>query len=92
VLSPVSSSELNEFVGSLQDALHESALEYYVAHSKRVRRKRNRHNHGSIIPTPHLSAGSGSGRPLGPQGWAVRYEYKMATFAEFRDEQEVARK
>ncbi|KAJ1300005.1 hypothetical protein OPQ81_011839 [Rhizoctonia solani] len=93
VLSPVSSSELNEFVGSLQDALHESALEYYVAHSKRVRRKRNRHNHSSIVPTPsHLSAGSGSGRPLGPQGWAVRYEYKMATFAEFRDEQEVARK
>ncbi|KAG8690818.1 hypothetical protein FRC11_008923 [Ceratobasidium sp. 423] len=93
VLSPVSSSELNEFVGSLQDALHESALEYYVAHSKRVRRKRNRHNHGSTVPTPTpLSAGSGSGRPLGPQGWAVRYEYKMATFAEFRDEQEVARK
>ncbi|KAH7329744.1 Foie gras liver health family 1-domain-containing protein [Rhizoctonia solani] len=93
VLSPVSSSELNEFVGTLQDALHESALEYYVAHSKRVRRKRNRHNHGSSIPAPsHLPAGSGSGRPLGPQGWAVRYEYKMATFAEFRDEQEVARK
>ncbi|EUC61804.1 glutathione transferase omega-1 [Rhizoctonia solani AG-3 Rhs1AP] len=93
VLSPVSSSELNEFVGTLQDALHESALEYYVAHSKRVRRKRNRHNHGSTVPAPsHLSAGSGSGRPLGPQGWAVRYEYKMATFAEFRDEQEVARK
>ncbi|CAE6461506.1 unnamed protein product [Rhizoctonia solani] len=92
VLSPVSSSELNEFVGSLQDALHESALEYYVAHSKRVRRKRNRHNHGSIIQASHLSTGSGSGRPLGPQGWAVRYEYKMATFAEFRDEQEVARK
>ncbi|GAB1526652.1 hypothetical protein RhiTH_009824 [Rhizoctonia solani] len=92
VLSPVSSSELNEFVGSLQDALHESALEYYVAHSKRVRRKRNRHNHSSMVPTSHLSSGSGSGRPLGPQGWSVRYEYKMATFAEFRDEQEVARK
>ncbi|KAB5589557.1 Glutathione transferase omega-1 [Ceratobasidium theobromae] len=95
VLSPVSSSELNEFVGSLQEALHESALEYYVAHSKRVRRKRNRHNHGSTVPIPpssHLSSGSGSGRPLSGQGWAVRYEYKMATFAEFRDEQEVARK
>ncbi|KAF8601607.1 hypothetical protein BDV93DRAFT_509874 [Ceratobasidium sp. AG-I] len=91
VLSPVSSSELNEFVKSLQDALHESAMEYYVAHSKRVRRKRNRHNHGATPVLPH-ALGSGSGRPLSAQGWAVRYEYKMATFAEFRDEQEVARK
>lgn len=66
-------------------------MEYYVAHSKRVRRKRNRHNHGSAPVLPH-ALGSGSGRPLSAQGWAVRYEYKMATFAEFRDEQEVARK
>ncbi|QRV97868.1 trafficking protein particle complex subunit 11 [Ceratobasidium sp. AG-Ba] len=91
VLSPVSSTELNEFVKSLQDALHESAMEYYVAHSKRVRRKRNRHNHGTISVVPQ-ALGAGSGRPLGAQGWTVRYEYKMATFAEFRDEQEVARK
>ncbi|KAG8739213.1 hypothetical protein FRC10_005870 [Ceratobasidium sp. 414] len=91
VLSPISSSELNEFVKSLQDALHESAMEYYVAHSKRVRRKRNRHNHGTAPIVPQ-ALGTGSGRPLNAQGWAVRYEYKMATFAEFRDEQEVARK
>ncbi|KAG9084046.1 hypothetical protein FS749_005537, partial [Ceratobasidium sp. UAMH 11750] len=91
VLSPISSSELNEFVKSLQDALHESAMEYYVAHSKRVRRKRNRHNHGTAPIVPQ-ALGAGSGRPLNAQGWAVRYEYKMATFAEFRDEQEVARK
>ncbi|QRW12406.1 trafficking protein particle complex subunit 11 [Ceratobasidium sp. AG-Ba] len=74
-----------------EDALHESAMEYYVAHSKRVRRKRNRHNHGAISVVPQ-ALGAGSGRPLGAQGWTVRYEYKMATFAEFRDEQEVARK
>ncbi|KAG8794879.1 hypothetical protein FRC12_020516 [Ceratobasidium sp. 428] len=91
VLSPISSSELNEFVKSLQDALHESAMEYYVAHSKRVRRKRNRHSHGTAPVVPQ-AMGAGSGRPLGAQGWTVRYEYKMATFAEFRDEQEVARK
>ena len=31
-------------------------------------------------------------QPLRAQGWIVRYEYKMACFAEFRGEEEVARK
>ena len=31
-------------------------------------------------------------RPLRPEGWTVRYEYKMACFAEFRGEVEVALK
>jgi hypothetical protein len=31
-------------------------------------------------------------RPLRPEGWSVRYEYKMACFAEFRGEDEVALK
>ena len=31
-------------------------------------------------------------RPLRPEGWTVRYEYKMACFAEFRGEDEVALK
>ncbi len=30
--------------------------------------------------------------PLRPEGWTVRYEYKMACFAEFRGEDEVALK
>jgi trafficking protein particle complex subunit 11 len=34
----------------------------------------------------------GSARPLRPEGWTVRYEYKMACFAEFRGEFEVALK
>jgi len=33
-----------------------------------------------------------STRPLRPEGWTVRYEYKMACFAEFRGEDEVALK
>ena len=31
-------------------------------------------------------------RPLRSEGWTVRYEYKMACFAEFRSEDEVALK
>lgn len=94
VLSPVSTSELNDFARSLQDALYETAVEYYTSHSKRVRRKRNRHSQSvsSYNPPPVVSMGVASTRPLRPEGWTVRYEYKMACFAEFRGEDEVALK
>ncbi|KAJ7686580.1 Gryzun, putative trafficking through golgi-domain-containing protein [Mycena rosella] len=94
VLSPVSQAELGDFVKSLQQALYEPALEYYTAHSKRVRRKRNRHSQAiSSYPTPHTPLGTaGLGRPLRPEGWTVRYEYKMACFAEFRGEDDIALK
>ena len=37
-------------------------------------------------------ASAGVARPLRPEGWTVRYEYKMACFAEFRSEDQVALK
>ncbi|KAH0829099.1 Gryzun, putative trafficking through golgi-domain-containing protein [Lanmaoa asiatica] len=93
VLSPVSPAELDEFVRSLQDALYEPAVDYYTSHSKRVRRKRNRHSQASSYnPPPLIPVGTASPRPLRPEGWTVRYEYKMACFAEFRGEDEVALK
>ncbi|KAA1470414.1 hypothetical protein DENSPDRAFT_849542 [Dentipellis sp. KUC8613] len=94
VLSPVSPAELNEFVKSLQQALYEPAVEYYTSHSKRVRRKRNRHTQTSTSYINPLSpVGTPSVvRPLRPEGWTVRYEFKMACFAEFRGEDEVALK
>ncbi|KAF8633400.1 hypothetical protein AX17_004571 [Amanita inopinata Kibby_2008] len=91
VLSPVSPSELDEFVGSLQQALYDPAIEYYTAHSKRVRRKRNRHSQApTSYPLPTSSANIV--RPLRSEGWTVRYEYKMGCFAEFRGENDVALK
>ncbi|KAG6920032.1 hypothetical protein DXG01_010100 [Tephrocybe rancida] len=90
VLSPVSQAELGEFVKSLQQALYEPALEYYTAHSKRVRRKRNRHSQANYINP--VTGSTNIARPLRPEGWTVRYEYKMACFAEFRGEDEVALK
>ncbi|KII95624.1 hypothetical protein PLICRDRAFT_662357 [Plicaturopsis crispa FD-325 SS-3] len=94
VLSPVSSAELGDFVRSLQQALYEPAIEYYTSHSKRVRRKRNRHSQ-AVSTYPSMLSPLGTGavpRPLRPEGWTVRYEYKMACFAEFRGEDEVALK
>ncbi|KAI5120282.1 hypothetical protein M0805_005339 [Coniferiporia weirii] len=96
VLSPVTQSELAEFIKSLQQALFDPALEYYTTHSKRVRRKRNRHAQASSatgIVYPHgIVNASARPLPLRPEGWTVRYEYKMACFAEFRGEDEVALK
>lgn len=39
-----------------------------------------------------MAGGLNIARPLRPEGWTVRYEYKMACFAEFRGEDEVALK
>ncbi|EJD08009.1 uncharacterized protein FOMMEDRAFT_138064 [Fomitiporia mediterranea MF3/22] len=90
VLSPVSPSELADFVKSIQQALFDPAIEYYTSHAKRVRRKRNRHAQASV--PAHGLAPAARALPLRPEGWTVRYEYKMACFAEFRGEEEVALK
>ncbi|EIM80572.1 uncharacterized protein STEHIDRAFT_67962 [Stereum hirsutum FP-91666 SS1] len=94
VLSPVSPAELSDFVKSLQQALYEPAVDYYTNHSKRVRRKRNRHTQATSSYVGLISPASVANiaRPLRPEGWTVRYEYKMACFAEFRGEDEVALK
>ncbi|KAK0212298.1 hypothetical protein DFS33DRAFT_1482222 [Desarmillaria ectypa] len=60
----------------------------------RIRRKPNRHTQtvssysNPLSPVRH----AGTIQPLRPEGWTVRYEYKMACFAEFRGEDEVALK
>lgn len=79
---------------SLQQALYEPAVDYYTNHSKRVRRKRNRHAQATPSYAGLISPSSAANitRPLRPEGWTVRYEYKMACFAEFRGEDEVALK
>ncbi|KAJ3833483.1 hypothetical protein F5878DRAFT_404621 [Lentinula raphanica] len=128
VLSPIGRDELGEFLKSLQNALWEPAKEYYTAHSKRARQKRNRQQqvyqhalsqaqsqaqshppHPPTLPS-HSSLASLSTSPpsqpplpiaplslptlltLESHRWTVRYEYKMASFAEFRGEYEVALK
>ncbi|GAA5980354.1 hypothetical protein JCM10908_001625 [Rhodotorula pacifica] len=79
VISPVPQSEVNHFVQSLRAELYPAALDYYREHGRRVRRKRAR----------IVVAGKGG---LSEQGWNVRYDYKLALFAEMRGELEVALK
>jgi hypothetical protein len=87
VLTPVPADQLPDFVQSLQDALYDSAMEYYAAHGKKVRRKR--------VRLPSVSSGAMLGVPgktLGSQGWAVRYDWKAGWFAELRGEMIEARR
>lgn len=84
VLTPVPADQLPDFVQSLQDALYDSALEYYLSHSKKIRRKRSRISTTQVLGVP--------GKSLGPQGWAVRYDWKAGWFAEVRDDLEAARR
>lgn len=102
VLTPVPASELPEFVRSLMDALMEPALEYYAAHGKRIRKKRGRVPQSVTSPGNRSRSGSMAGnrsrsssvaaRPLTPQGWTVRYDWKAGWFAEVRGELDLARR
>lgn len=77
VISPVPQSEVNNFVASIRSELWPAAIDYYREHARRVRRKRARQS-----PKGGLSE----------KGWNVRYDYKLAFFAEMRGEVEVALK
>ncbi|GAA6001644.1 hypothetical protein JCM10207_002245 [Rhodosporidiobolus poonsookiae] len=77
VISPVPQSEVANFVQSVRAELYPAAIDYYREHGRRVRRRRAR-------PPPPGG--------LSERGWNVRYDYKLALFAEMRSEIEVALK
>ncbi|KAN0064294.1 hypothetical protein ACQY0O_002480 [Thecaphora frezii] len=101
VLTPVSKHELGEFVTSLHRALHESALDYYREHARRVKRKRARYPPPPAVVQPILSAAATLQQtrattqahqlaPLSREGWIVRAEYKLAAFAELQGDNDEA--
>ena len=78
--------ELRAFIGTVLASLQPTCLEYYRNLSKHARRKKNR---GSV-PSPTAPPTRGTSQTLSAQGWNVRYEIKMGTFAEFRHEMDAA--
>jgi hypothetical protein len=98
VLSPVPTKEVQNFVASLQGELLESSIDYYREHGRRLRRKRARpanSNTSVSINSSIQPERNGTGTPhatLNNTALNVRYEYKAATFAEFRAEIELALK
>ncbi|KAJ3076299.1 hypothetical protein HDU98_004598 [Podochytrium sp. JEL0797] len=88
-------NEVEDFVHSLQKHLYENAVNYYREHGRRIRKKKSRiPPFGSRPPvaTPvvpnliDIDDGAPPAQPLSPMGWSVRYDYKMAVFAEFRQD------
>ncbi|PKC06517.1 hypothetical protein RhiirA5_419462 [Rhizophagus irregularis] len=84
--------DFQDFVTNLQKSLYEYGLNYYREHGKRVKRKRSRlpSPSGNFMRPPLSEKSSMSPQPLGIQGWMIRYDYKLATFAEFRQDMEAA--
>ena len=82
----VSSAEIVDFAGMVLTSLSSFCIDYYRDLSKHGRRKRSR----STVPLPTVPPTSGTSQVLPPQGWTVRYEFKLGVFAEFRQEMDAA--
>ncbi|KPI36621.1 uncharacterized protein AB675_10053 [Cyphellophora attinorum] len=82
--SDSSPQDVLEVITSLLNALHPQSIEYYRELSKHTRRKRNR----NATPQPTIPPTTAHNLPS--QGWIVRYEFKLAVFAEFRQEMDAA--
>ncbi|KAK6957038.1 hypothetical protein Daesc_002323 [Daldinia eschscholtzii] len=78
--------ELENAVDNVLTAVFEQALEYYRDLGRHSRKKRGR----GIAPQPTVPPTSGTSHTLSLHGWNVRYDFKTAIFAEFRQEIDVA--
>ncbi|KAH0367398.1 hypothetical protein KCU65_g4778, partial [Aureobasidium melanogenum] len=83
-----SHTDLPTFVSSVLRALQPVCVDYYRDLTKHSRRKR-----GRAAPPPITAAASrGTSQVLTTNGWNVRYDFKLAVFAEFRQEMDVAQR
>jgi len=82
-----SDTELSSSVASILAALQPICVDYYRDLTKHSRRKKSR----GYAPLPTASARSTS-QSLTLHGWNVRYDFKLAVFAEFRQEMDVAQR
>ncbi|KAK9456083.1 Gryzun, putative trafficking through golgi-domain-containing protein [Dipodascopsis uninucleata] len=80
---PCSTTEIITIVKEFKQALYPVALDFYSNLLKHSRRKRGR----NAVPSGSVSPGV---TYLSLTGWNLRYEFKQAVFAEFRQEIEVA--
>jgi hypothetical protein len=80
--------DLPTFVSHVLSALQPICVDYYRDLTKHSRRKRGR------TSPPPLTAAPTRGTSQGPtvNGWNVRYDFKLAVFAEFRQEMDVAQR
>ncbi|KAI0113252.1 Gryzun, putative trafficking through golgi-domain-containing protein [Daldinia grandis] len=78
--------DLENAVDNVLTAVFDQAIEYYRDLGRHSRKKRGR----GIAPQPTIPPTTGTSHTLSLQGWNVRYDFKTAVFAEFRQEIDVA--
>ncbi|PPJ53393.1 hypothetical protein CBER1_01000 [Cercospora berteroae] len=81
-----SDAEIETFVQDMMKVLQPQCVEYYRDLTKHARRKKAR---GGPPPLSHTPVG-GASQATTQSGWNVRYEFKQAVFAEYRQEMDVA--
>ncbi|KAI5866212.1 Gryzun, putative trafficking through golgi-domain-containing protein [Durotheca rogersii] len=79
-------AELENAVDSVLGAVFDQAIEYYRDLGRHARKKKGR----GVAPQPTIPPTSGTSHTLSLQGWNVRYDFKTAIFAQFRQEIDVA--
>lgn len=84
--SAAARDQLSEFVLSVVTTLQPVCVDYYRDLTKHARRKKGR---GFL---PSSSAARGTSQTLTTNGWNIRYDFKLAVFAEFRQEMDVAQR
>ncbi|KAI1416591.1 Gryzun, putative trafficking through golgi-domain-containing protein [Hypoxylon sp. FL1857] len=78
--------DLESAVDSVLTSVFEQAVEYYRDLGRHSRKKKSR----GFAPQPTVPPTTGTSHTLSLQGWNVRYDFKTAIFAEFRQEIDVA--
>lgn len=87
-LPPSSQVEQRSFVQSVLSTLQPVCVEYYRDLTKHARRKKGR----GTIPPPTAPPTRGTSQTLSHPGWAIRYDFKLGVFAEFRQEMDAAQR
>ncbi|XDG05786.1 hypothetical protein ABKA04_005401 [Annulohypoxylon sp. FPYF3050] len=79
-------ADLENAVDSVLTAVFDQATEYYRDLGRHARKKKAR----GYAPQPTIPPTTGTSHTLSLQGWNVRYDFKTAVFAEFRQEIDTA--
>lgn len=81
-----SPEELGRILDNALTTIYAQAIDYYRDHGRQTRKKRGR----GVAPQPTVPPTSGTSQTLSLAGWNVRYDFKSAIWAEYRQEMDAA--
>ena len=79
-------ADIIEAADGVLAVMFQQAAEYYRDIGRHTRKKRSRGN----VPPPTVPPTMGTSQTLSLPGWRVRYDFKVAVFAEFQQEMDAA--